>query len=84
MLLLYIIRDCIIGHWPELIGLLYVLQQRARIVSQFFSETQFVLGLSYKFCYTALPAGPDLGGGPEGPGPRPPTNRGPPTKPLNF
>jgi len=27
--------------------------------------------------------GPDLGGG-GAPGPRPPTNRGPPTKPFNF
>ena len=27
---------------------------------------------------------PDLGRGPGGPGPRPPTNRGPLTKPLNF
>ena len=27
---------------------------------------------------------PDLGEGPGGPGPRPPTNRRPPTKPLNF
>jgi len=29
-------------------------------------------------------AGPDLRGDPGGPGPRPPTNRGPPTKPVIF
>jgi len=29
-------------------------------------------------------AGPDLRGCPGGPGPRPPTNKGPPTKPFIF